>query len=63
MIYQISIKLDPQISLALIGEKELKMRTDIGFGVSIEVQRYEDTPKEITGLVIYNDLNKLRVNL
>lgn len=36
------------------------MKTDVGFGVSIEVQRYEDTPKGMTGLVIDNDINERR---
>ncbi len=39
------------------------VKKDIGFGVSIEIEKFEDTPKEITGLIINNDLNKLRVNL
>jgi len=38
----------------------MSKKIEVGFGVSIEVNRSKYTPKEVTGLVIYNDETKHR---
>lgn len=41
----------------------MKMKTDIGFGVSIEIHKDDDTPNEMSGLIIENKQNKHKVML
>ena len=37
------------------------MKINVGFGVEIEINKHEDTPKEMTGLVIRNNFTKMEV--